>query len=425
MTQHDSIDFETVTYLGVESVCGTHPGDGTLTRINAVKKSFLATGFAEERLENPDESQSRFDNPVRVKGLKKGSKWGPLKFQWKSIKTAARLTAGGSATALSHRILLKHLFGAEYAAPGCTVGASSTFTSIVVDSTSDRRPGELVAIELTSGGTVVINKVKAVVDATHFTVQYAMPSAPASGAEVRGLYTFAMAEVRNKTLTIEQKNVTNGGEEARALGAFGNLKIEIPDPGKVPIWTVDGVCVDWQDHTTLTPSFQTSTPAADDMGPPVVWQPEIYLGSSIDFATATRWSLEKLTLDIMSNPEEIPDTAFASMVGGYLDTGGRENGSAARLGMSVRYDPSLEAGFTGQTEVSVLIKVPDMNGNYVVIDIGRAYLVEHTKPVTLGKNRRGMQLVYEIRRDTTPTLAGSTQAEKDLAWSPIRVGLGG
>ena len=236
-----------------------------------------------------------------------------------------------------------------------------------------------------------------------------------------------MAEARDKTLTIEQKHVSNAGEEARALGCFASPKLELPELGKVPTWTLEGTCVDWQDGATLAdPAFGASTPADDDMGPPMVWQPRVFIGSSIDMQTASRWSLEKMTVDIMVNAEEIPDAAYDSMVGGYMDTGGRENGTAARLSMSVRYDPALESGFTGQTEVSLFLTNTDTNGNVFVLDVGRMYLVEHTKPVTLGKNRRGMSLVYEVRRDTTTTLAGgASAADKDIAWTPVRVALGG
>ena len=426
MTQRNSITFESVTYLGAETTCGTHPGDGALTRIKIVKGGLLASGFMEAREENPDESQSRYDNPKRTKGLKKGSKWGPLKVQLKSIKTAARLGVAGSLSALSHRVMLKHTFGTEYAAVGCTIGVGSTRTSVVVDSTTGRRAGEIVLVELGSGATAV-NKIAAVNDGTHLTMTYPLPSAPESGGEVRGFYTYAMAEARDKTLTIEQKHVSNAGEEARALGCFASPKLELPELGKVPTWTLEGTCVDWQDGATLAdPAFGASTPADDDMGPPMVWQPRVFIGSSIDMQTASRWSLEKMTVDIMVNAEEIPDAAYDSMVGGYMDTGGRENGTAARLSMSVRYDPALESGFTGQTEVSLFLTNTDTNGNVFVLDVGRMYLVEHTKPVTLGKNRRGMSLVYEVRRDTTTTLAGgASAADKDIAWTPVRVALGG
>lgn len=426
MTQRNSITFESVTYLGAETTCGTHPGDGALTRIAVVKGGLLASGLMEAREENPDESQSRFDNPVRVKGLRKGSKWGPLKVQLKSIKTASRLGVAGSLSGLSHRVMLKHLFGCEYAAAGCTIGGSSTRTNVVVDSTADRRAGEIVLVEL-GGGVTAVNKIAVVNDSTHLTMTYPLPSAPNSGGEVRGFYTYAMAEARSSTLTIEQSHVSNSGEEARALGCFASPKLELPEFGKVPTWSLEGTCVDWTDGATLAdPAFGASTPAADDMGPPMVWQPRVYLGSSIDLQTASRWSLEKLSVDMMANAEEIPDAAFASMVGGYMDTGGRENGTAARIAMSVRFDPALESGFTGQTEVSMLVTNSDSAGNIFVLDVGRMYLVEHTKPVTLGKNRRGMSLVYEVRRDTTCTLpGGATQAQKDLAWTPVRVALGG
>ena len=200
MTQRNSITFESVTYLGAETTCGTHPGDGALTRIKIVKGGLLASGFMEAREENPDESQSRYDNPKRTKGLKKGSKWGPLKVQLKSIKTAARLGVAGSLSALSHRVMLKHTFGTEYAAVGCTIGVGSTRTSVVVDSTTGRRAGEIVLVELGSGATAV-NKIAAVNDGTHLTMTYPLPSAPDSGGEVRGFYTYAMAAIVSGTPT--------------------------------------------------------------------------------------------------------------------------------------------------------------------------------------------------------------------------------
>ena len=39
---------------------------------------------------------------------------------------AARLGVAGSLSALSHRVMLKHTFGTEYAAVGCTIGVGST-----------------------------------------------------------------------------------------------------------------------------------------------------------------------------------------------------------------------------------------------------------------------------------------------------------
>jgi len=423
MAQADFLARETVTYVGDSATFGVRSG-ATLSRLACEQGSVVASGFTEARLGVPDERQVRFDNPVRVRGLKWGSKWGPLKVLLKGIKTADKLNAGGTAAALSQRPFFKHGFGREYVALGCTVGSSSTRTSIVVDDSSLRQAGELVAVEITTGVWEVA-KVAAVPDATHITLAHGLTTAPTSGLGVRGLYGYYCPETRNGSLVVEQSFVGASGNEYRALGCFGNLKFEFPGWGEIPRATLEGECVAWEGPTTLTsPSFGTATPADDDMGEALPWVPLLYLDSTIERQSDSPYRIEKMSMEFTSAWDVIPDGSNASAAGGVLDTAGRDGDVFGTLTMVIRSDPSELTNFTARSIKAALVTCASQDGASIdAWEFGRLYLTAPPKPVSLGKGRGGAELTFQILMDTTCTLPGSpTTEQKDLARSPVRYG---
>lgn len=427
MAQTDFLSRETVTYLGASVTFGSRAG-ATLYRLACEQGSVLASGFMEDRLEVPDERQVRYDNPKRVRGLKsRASKWGPLKVLLKGIKTANKLDPGGAVGALSQRPFFKHGFGREYAALGCTVGVGSTTSVLVVDSTTDRRCGELIAVEITAG-VFEVAKIGAVTDATHLALVHALSAAPATTRIVRGMYGYYCPETKNDALVIEQAFVgeATSVNEYRALGCYGALKWEFGNWGDIVKISMDGQCVDWQGPTTLAaPVFGSADPADDDMDEAIPWVPLLHLGATIDRSLDTPYRIEKCSFEHMTAWDPIPDGSKSQAVGGVLDTAGRESGVFGKLTLTIRSDPAELTRFTARTDLTGLITCQDQGLTSLASwEFGKLYLVAPPKPVSLGKGRGGAELTFEVRMDSSVTLpVGATTEEKDMARSPVRFGM--
>lgn len=424
MAQTDANIKKTVTTIGLESSPGTIAS--SLYRLHCVLGSMLNGGFATEMLAVPNESPVRFDNPKRAKGLET-SKWGPLKIQWKGVPTAAQLGAAGTVTALSQRPFLRHGFGREYAALGCTIGTGSNTTTLVVDSTTARRAGELILVEVSSGVWEVA-KVGAVTDSTHLALIHALSASPTNGLGVRGMYNYAIADTRNSTLSIEQRMV-DSGHEYRVLGAAGALKIDLPAKfGEIPTFSLDGEAMGHEGPATLAdPAFsESSDPEDDDMGDPFVWRPTIFLDSTIERASDSQYRLEALTLEFMSAMDPIPDASKANAVGGYLDVSGRDGDVFAKGTIRIRADSAEVTNFLAGTIRRMLITLPATGaGSVAALELARLYITGEPKPIVLGKGRHGMEFPFELLRDTTCTEPGSPSSEaKDLARSPLRFAIG-
>ena len=422
MAQADFLDRRRVHYIGAEGTYGTRAG--TRYRLHCNAGSDIAAGLTREMLDPGRESPIRADNSRRVKGLQRGA-FGALSFNVCGIPSAARLGAAGTVTGLSHRVIYKHGFGLEYAALGCTVGTGSTTAQLIVDSTTGRRAGEMILVEITAG-VWQPTKVAEVVDATTLNLVHELSSAPANGRGVKGMYTYGLGEVRSEGLTIEQAQTGTSGREYRVLGGFGNLALAFPEAfGQLITATLTGVGQQsWSGPETLSPSMDNTDPADDDMGVPFVHNPTLFLEETITRASDTPYRFERMGFELMSAPDVVPGGGSTNAIAGFLDTAGREGGVIARVTMQIRCDPAEAQIFAAQTIRSGLHYQESSDGSFVAFEYPRMELVEQPQPVTLGSGRRGMSLVYNLLRDTSCTPAGTTQAELDLARTPFRFALG-
>lgn len=422
MAQDDFVERRRVHVVGAEGTYGTRAS--TRYRLHCNAGSDIAAGLTREMLDPGRESPIRADNSRRVKGLQRGA-FGALSFNVCGIPSAARLGAAGTVTGLSHRVIYKHGFGLEYAALGCTVGTGSTTARLIVDSTTGRRAGEMILVEITAGVWQPA-KVKEVIDGTTLDLVHELSSAPANGRGVRGMYTFGLAEVRSEGLTIEQAQTGASGREYRVLGGFGSLALAFPEAfGQLIAATLTGVGQQsWSGPETLSPSMDSTDPADDDMGVPFVHNPTLYLEEAITRASDTPYRFERMGFELMSAPDVVPGGGSTNAIAGFIDTAGREGGVIGRVTMQIRCDPAEAQTFAAQTIRSGLHYQEASDGSFVAFEYPRMELVEQPQPVTLGSGRRGMSLVYNLLRDTSCTPAGTTQAELDLARTPFRFALG-
>lgn len=421
MAQVDELIREKITGVVAEGTPGSH--GGTIVRVALTNDSLLATGFGREMQENDSESPSRYDNPPHVPG-KEQTGWGPLKWQWRGIPSASRLTAAGSADPLSDEHLWEHGFGRRYAAVGTTIsGTSSTTTTADLASATGRKPGELIAVETTSG-VFEVRSIRSLASTTA-TVSPAFGTAPTTnGRIVRGVRTFVLPETRNKHLTIEQKLIGTA-QEFRCLGAMGILKLNFPAVGVPPTAELQGEAADVQGPTTLSsPSWSLGTdPADSDMDQPLVWMPRLFING-----TEARFEPGSLKIEIAQKPDPVPNGAKASGVGSYLDTAGREGGVIVTGEFQIRWDTGEVTSFDNTSvQIRHLLLVCDPNNGLAtttmaVIEIPRFQVINRPNPISLGSGRKGMTVRFKGLKDNV-TPASSSAEDTDLARSPIRFGL--
>lgn len=420
MAQVDRISTEHVTYVVDEVTPGAHPGSGDVrARVNLDVN--LASGIARETLPNNRDSAYRHDNAPHVLG-KATPKLPALTWNVCGIPSAQRLDASVTPSVLSHDVLFRHGFGRRYAAQGCTVGSGSTTTSIVVDDSTGRIAGELVTFVLS--GVRYVRRITEVVDGTTFTVAPALPGSPSNGDVVTACRTFVLAEQRSATLAISHKRGGPTGEEYRLLGCFGSLKLNFPGHGQIITASLEGGAISSVGPVAngglSAPSFGSTDPADDDMDGPLVFFSRLYIDG-----TETRYEPGSLKVELMQRPEEVPDGSTDSGIGGWLDTGGRDNGVAVTIEFTTRVDQARPAVFDAGTVQHLAFMVDPGNDTGLALEVARAQLIERPVPVQLGQAREGMTHKYKALLDTLPTLAGSPpNAEaRDLGRAPIRLGL--
>lgn len=407
---------ETVTMVGKEAVAvGTQAA--SMVRAKLIQGSHIAARLDRATLDLPDESPLRWENPARVHGLKTGT-WGPISWHWRACASGDRLSAGGTAnSARSQHLLMEHGLGRIYAALGCTIGTGSDTNTLVVDSTADRRAGEVILVEVSSGNWEP-NVVSSVTNGTTMELKYVLSGSPTNGLGVRGGYTFLLAETRNTTLSLEQRHVDpSQNEEYRVLGAFGNFKLALPDAyGQKIVCSLDGAgCSSWEGPTTLTSNAfsGTSAPADSDMG-------EVLLHSPIVKIADTVRAVEKVAIEIMSKADPIPRSDTQTGVNGFIDVAGRDGGQIVKVSLTVEFDRDDATTFDAGTVVSFFAVFEGASGGWGVIEVPRMELIERPKPVSIGGGRLGAVLVGNALRDTL-TPASASAERNDLAYAPLRV----
>lgn len=435
MAQVYALSEEHVTYVQAESTFCTHPGAPLTRRLHCIKDDLISDGMTQEMLENPDERQIRWDDPPRIAGLQTGSKFGPVRFQAKHITAAGKLAAGGAAVAYSQRVPLLHGFGTEHAELGTAIGMGSTTTNIVVTSTANHHVGEMMAFK-TGVGVYEPAIIHEVVDGTHFELEQGLSAAPGADADgVRGMYGYYFLESQTDSLVVERKYTHASGLEYRWLGCQGGLKLELPEYGKIPVWSLDGEAAFHEGPTTLAAAaFGVSTPAADDMGLPIVWHPVCWIAAwtspmstmlrqpaAPGYTPPTR--VEKLAVSWGSEWQAWHDGSkpTSGYVGGRKKVGGRP--SPATITATIIIDPSQRTYFELQNTYNIMV-VNTVSERLFCINAPCAQLVSIPKTTKQGK-LLAMELVFTCLRGTyAHQAAAPTVEEASIAQSPIVIGMG-
>lgn len=169
--------------------------------------------------------------------------------------------------------LLESVFGAVSAGGGTTTisGAASTTTNIVVASTTGFTVGNMVNIQLTTGGVFESAMITAVVDATNLTVSPALTAAPVTaGTTVDEMRTYQIlvppAGVNSLTMDVFYNADAGAGQFDRFVGCHGNVKWDSPRAGSLPMLSWDFMAWNWAQSvagTRPTPTYDTASPKAN------------------------------------------------------------------------------------------------------------------------------------------------------------------
>jgi hypothetical protein len=179
MAQTNIITRERRTLVGLESAFGTTPSGSfpnAMTEVVFLHEEMLVDGINVEMLDVMDQRVRRQDAIAPIQGLQIATKYA-AKSYLKAIPTSAILTGGGTVTALSHRILFRHLLGSEHAALGTTVASGSSSTVFDVASASNLKKGTWILVD---GEPALITDISAV---STVTVSPALSATP-SGSDV-------------------------------------------------------------------------------------------------------------------------------------------------------------------------------------------------------------------------------------------------
>lgn len=424
MAQADFLIREHLTGIVAEGTSGTH--GGTLERLRVTQGSLLNTGFGREMLVDDGASPVRWDNPAHILG-KVLTKWGPLTVQVCGLKAADKLEAGATLATLSHDVFYQHAFGRRYAAVGTTIsGTSSTTTVINLASATGRKPGELLAIETSTGVYEVRTLVS--LSGTDATVAPALSTAPATnGLKVRGVRTFVMAETHNKTVTLEQRLVVHGGTsyEYRCLGAFReSVTFTFGAFGQIPTVAMAGQAIEVQGPAALAdPSWALgSAPGDDDMAGPMT-----FYGKLLIDGANVRYEPGSFKYVMNANADPIGDGSKASGFGGFLDTSGRDNGMSISGEFTVRVDSDEVTSYRAGTIRHMMLQIDPQQGaatdTMVVLEVPRFQVTEQPRETSVGAGRGGFVIKWKGLRDTRVTPASDSAENNDLARTPVRWGL--
>lgn len=422
MAQRNIQSAHTITGILAESTAGTHAGTTPL-RLRTVRGAPLLKRATRERVGAPSESPVRWDNPAHVDG-KTVAEW-QLAVHLSGLVSGDRLTAAGTATERSHDALFKHLFGRRYAAVGTTVsGSGSTTTAVDLTSATGRKVGELVMIGH------YVRKIVSISSST-ITVSPALPASPADTTVVRGTRGFYLANRRTATLSIEQKLVNtedSAVHEERLLGAFGTMTWQLGAHGTLPQIQASGKAIAYEGPAELSsPAWALgSSPADDDMGPPLPWFPSVWIDG-----TAVTVEPGSIKFTVSQNATEIGTGAARSGIAGFMDTAGRDSDMVAQVEFNVRLDedyPTTTFDGGASTTIHLLVTCdPDLtDGTPTTLaawEFPKLQLIERPVKIDLGGGRAGYTIKAIALRDTLTPASATTAEDRDMAWAPMRFAL--
>lgn len=437
MAQTNTLGRELVSWAGEETTFSTAPAGAFPNAYAALllpQDGLLVDGLTHEMLDNPDAHVRRLDLNDKIIGLKKGSK-ASLKCQVKPLLAASLLTGATAVGNLSHRLLYRHAFGAEYAGVGGDISAGTSTTVFTVANAvgATLRKGTIIGVS--SNGTAVPEpcRVDNLVVAADTTVTVSPPLSftPDATSKIRQAYSYAPAETKTNTLALRRAFVGDANAQWQMLGCRGPVKIELPEFGKIATITGDLTC---NTHTGPTAAGYAVTAQAEDMGAPAVWRPSVYLVKRPSAATraviarATRFVCESLALDMPAAFEEIREGGATETVLSVIDT----SPGPYKVTIKQRFDGDATDGpnayYEAGTELE-LFAICQCGGTtmttapFLVLDAPRCKIMDPPKPALVGSRMGWEYTLTCYPDDTVNATAGSAPllgAEGDFRLAPIR-----
>lgn len=421
MSQSNIITREQSVRVGRESAFGVTPSGSfpnAMTRFIA-SEPVLADGAVREMLDVNDIRVRRMDAVQPVQGLELASKVA-LSMNLKATPSGTQLVSGVSAAALTPRLFLGHAMGAEFAINGSVVAAGVSTTEFDVTGTHGARfrRGTLIAVEVSGQMEWVL--VMGVATDT-ITVAPALSSTPGTGAIVRNLYNYAMAESNTSSLAVQVAYVGDSTAQYSFNGVHGSLKFGFGEFGKLATMSLDGTAVSY-----TGPSAQSIpvTTVADEMGSAFPLAPQVYLATGGVTRGATI-ACEKFAIEVPNQWEMVRDPSATNTVTAVVDTAGRPRGVKAMV--TLRYDNDYPVAFDAETDYALVIAQRVGTGttaSFWIWSLLNCKIVGQPKPSKIGE-RLYMDLELNALQSTALAPAGGeSAAELDFLYSPIVTAFG-
>jgi hypothetical protein len=421
MSQVNIITREQSVRVGRESTFGVTPSGSfpnAMTRFIAAEP-VLADGAMRAMLDVGDIRVRRMDAVTPVQGLELASKVA-LSQLLKATKTADQLTTSVSAGALTPRLLLGHCMGTEFAISGSAVaaGVSTTVFDVTATHGARFRRGTLIAVEIS--GQMEWARVVSIATDT-ITVGPALSGTPGTGAIVRNLYNYAMAESNTSSLAVQVAYVGDSAAQYTFNGVHGNLKFAFGEFGKLVSMALDGTAVSFTGPTSQSIPVTTIT---DEMGAAFPLAPQVYLTTAAP-TRGTTVACEKFSVELPNQWEMVRDPAATNTVTAVVDTAGRPRGVKAMV--TLRFDGDYPTGYDAGTAYSLVIVQRIGTGttaSFWIWSLDNAQLVAQPKLTKVGE-RLYMDLEFNALQSTIFAPAGGESAgELDALYTPLAVAFG-
>jgi len=436
VAQTNTLVRESVSYIGEEVTLGTLPAIAGLNSMQGVVlpiDALMVDGITTEMLANPDEGSRRYTRQDYTLGLQRGSRFS-LKTQVKPILASDILEAGATVnTAITHRVLYRHAFGAEHAAAGQSVTAGTSGTSFTVTSAADMVVGTWILVSSDGTATPEACRIDDISTNT-LTVSPSLSFTPSNASEVRQLYTYVPAEAHSRTFSFQRAFVGDSTAQYELRGCYGDPKIAW-EYGQVPSLTIDGTATVYQRGAL---SLGT-TAATETMGAPAVFAPCVYLvpkssGSRGSIVRAVRYACESISLEYGNAWELVREGCAAGTIAAVVATAGRPGIKAT---IRARFDGAASGpsdGFDARTQYEVVLVWRMVGTGYtgasaarfMVLDLPNCRVAADPKPVMIGA-RLGHEFVLEAHEDDCIATAAGTPiigANTDFQYAPMRLALG-
>lgn len=329
---------------------------------------------------NQSQTARRRDAKAVVKGPRTD---GPIELTVALKRLASVLNASATpvayshASALSHQLLYRAIFGAEL-----TPTAGSTVAS------SSGTPVDTITVASGHGGRFVVGQVFVLVDTALYVrrvtgvstdaVSFHPPLpngvTPTVGAVVRSTYCYYPGERDSTVFTVDHAWVESGTAEAqrRAIGCYGQgeFTTNVDEVGAIKF---TGSSVSHTDPDDLSLS---TDPTADDMGGEFTWVPTIYWMTSLAAAPSAVAEITSLKISVPRKWQVVPGATINGK-GSVHEVAGRGEPITIEFAGLVEKDwwTAFEAGTKG-TLVAYTSDGSDTSARVAGFWVGTAYVSE-------------------------------------------------